>query len=200
MFFVSPVAPLRITPLPSYSTRAPPRGEALLLIERSGVLCRVSVGKNVADNVWEVEGCSGGRPVVVGAIAVRASEATEASLAETHWIGEPARTMSHKPVAPGDGGDSMWRPFTIVDLTGDRTKQVAVYCRRPATSEYECERFMVYRGNKNMWWFCSHSACTLDTQRHRVVSAGNAQCTTSNYCVPSTAPEVQPSAGRLLAL
>src|SRR5262249_52472786 len=117
--------------------------------------CQASLGNELSSNVWALEGCSGAPPSPIGLVAVRASEATHAARLEFHWIGESPSEKSTKPVAPWrDGNESTWRPYTIVNLTGDRRREVAVFCRRPATSEYECERSMVQRLNeKEVGWF-----------------------------------------------
>ncbi len=153
IFLVSPVSPPRMVSLQPYA-RPPTTGEALLLLDGKGVVCRASVGKKVADQVWTIDNCSSERVAVVGVVAIRATEATSAARLEAHWIGELARSASEGSVAPWSaGGDSMWKPFTVVDLSGDRTRQVAVYCRRSA-SDYECERFMVTRARKDQaGWF-----------------------------------------------
>lgn len=147
VFLVSPVSQgtLRIGSTPSYNARPPSRGERLLLLNKRGVVCEASVGSVVSNNVWAVEGCSSEAPIPFGVVAVRASDATKVARLELHWVNEPP---------PAKGTESIWRPFTVVDLTGDRRKEVAVFCRRSATSEYECERSMVYRGDESeVGWF-----------------------------------------------
>jgi hypothetical protein len=156
VFLVSPVSPgsFRIVAVPSFASRPPSRGESLFVIDRNGVVCRTVVGTSVAERVWDLEACAGARPVHLGAVAVRASDATEAAILETHWIEEPGRARNTDPAARHDDGSvTMWRPFTVVDLRGDRASEVAVYCRR-SEPEYECERFMVHRENKTQFgWF-----------------------------------------------
>lgn len=154
IFFVSPLSPPRIRSWRPFSARPPSSGEELLLVDRKGVVCRASVRQKVVDGVWTLDSCSSERLAVVGVVAVRATEATTASRLETHWIGQPLPSASKEGVPPWrDGAASMWQPFTVVDLGGDRTREVAVYCRR-STAEYECERFMVRRTDKVQagWW------------------------------------------------
>ncbi|MDC3953389.1 hypothetical protein KEG38_06015 [Polyangium jinanense] len=142
VFLVSPVSPgtLRIGSRTAFSARAPSRGEAMLIVDKQGVACRATVSNEFSDTIWDVEGCALKWPIPFGLVAVRASDATNAVRLEKNWIADN--------VAPKqDGSESMWKPFTVVDLTGDRRKQVAVFCRNIA-GEYECERFMVYRGTE----------------------------------------------------
>ncbi|MDI3286675.1 hypothetical protein [Polyangium sp. 15x6] len=142
LFLVSPVSPgtLRIGSSTAFSARALSLGEAMLIVDKQGVACRATVSNEFSDTIWDLEGCALKWPIPFGLVAVRASDATNAVRLEKNWIAEN--------VAPKqDGSESMWKPFTVVDLTGDRRKQVAVFCRNIA-GEYECERFMVYRGTE----------------------------------------------------
>ncbi|AKT38718.1 uncharacterized protein CMC5_028620 [Chondromyces crocatus] len=148
---------LFISSVPGYSARNPSRGEAFMVVDQRGVVCHASVGTQRTRNLWTLEGCSKGSSLRSEVAAVRPSEATNS-----------ARLVFHKPpcsrdveragtegiARSRDGVEFAWQPFTVVDLLGDQRQQVSTFCRRPAFTDCECERFLVLRNDvKEAGWF-----------------------------------------------
>lgn len=146
MFLVSHMPPrtVRLIGVPGYFARPLTISDNLVIVDRRGVICRTVVSSTVRKNIWETSGCNlDPSTPVLGLVAIRAEDATKGARVELHWIGEADNgTMSQIP-------PSMYKPYTLVTLTGDKQLEVAVYCRGESNAEHECERFMIYRGRDN---------------------------------------------------
>lgn len=140
----------RIMPLPSFSERRPPIGTRLVVVSRRGRVCegRVETGRGPGED-QEISGCDAERGLLQAAVAIPASAGTSGAKLTTHWMTEAPKVRAHggDPVAAmNDGSESRWRAVSVVDLTGEGERSVAVYCRQEQ-EDLLCERFLVQGGS-----------------------------------------------------
>lgn len=137
---------LRIVPVVPTSGGGLAVGTRMALVSRKGVVCAAGVtSERSPDGVQDIVGCDADRSLLHAAVAIRAEDATPRSRLAKHWLSEPVPgAAGGDPVGVfNDGAETQWRPRTVLDLTGDGGRSVAVYCRQEGL-ETTCERFMVY--------------------------------------------------------
>ena len=133
---------LRVGVRPASSARSPIDGEMLTVVGPSGVVCHATVVPGRTS--WPVlDKCPQARDVLdakdlSSVVAVRDSDATRGAVVRHH----------NETIANNSFAD------IVLDLVGDDSKRVEVWCRDLATGEFECERLMVERHPKystNVW-------------------------------------------------
>jgi hypothetical protein len=139
------VWPPRMAALPGYGGGAPPVGSRFAVVSAEGVVCVGSVSQQLDASEWELAGCDPSTAKASGAVALRASSAAPKLTLRYHYWGDNPPDWTTVPSNAMRARQTVWNPYTAVELDGRGEQRVEVWCRRAPAGEFECERYAVQR-------------------------------------------------------